>query len=300
MVSGMPFSLYISPNGRNSGVRCSGSQAYQLDNVLTSFILPLPPAPVLFPRKSLNRTFAVLLMRSAYDAADDLDFVAMDKFQGRFWKLRQSEVEPYTLQYRSLKVKYGDLTDPLYFDFISFAQFATISDEMRKGELVFEERNGAFGELRTVRRDASVLDNSQLPMAFTKKAGNLIYERLLEGFEGETFKAPRPCPANSDSLQLIEGINQILQLFVDQGYALKANLEEIKSEKSSNDLKLRIRLIGCSTLWGMQTLASRRALILTNFDSLAVKSFIEASLRTASYKTHFTDTYKEELWTVSG
>ena len=35
------------------------------------------------------------------------------EFVLQFWKLRQSEVEPYTLQYSPLKVKYGDLTDPV-------------------------------------------------------------------------------------------------------------------------------------------------------------------------------------------
>jgi hypothetical protein len=37
--------------------------------------------------------FAVLLMRSAYDSLDELDIVAMNKFQKDFWKLRQSEQE---------------------------------------------------------------------------------------------------------------------------------------------------------------------------------------------------------------
>jgi hypothetical protein len=32
----------------------------------------------------------------------------------------------------------GDLSDPLYFDFISFAQFATLSEEMLRGRQVFE------------------------------------------------------------------------------------------------------------------------------------------------------------------
>jgi hypothetical protein len=57
--------------------------------------------------------FAVLLMRSAYEAVDALDFIPMDKFQIKFWKLRQSEVEPYALQCQPLRVKYGDLTDPV-------------------------------------------------------------------------------------------------------------------------------------------------------------------------------------------
>ncbi|KAI5067335.1 hypothetical protein GOP47_0017863 [Adiantum capillus-veneris] len=302
MVSGMPVFSHSLPRWMHyKGARCLGPQgdlAYQLDDGFSSFILPLPPPPVLFPRKNLSRKFAVLLMRSAYDAADELDFIAMDKFQMKFWKLRQSEVEPYTLQYRPLNVKYGDLTDPLYFDFISFAQFATISNEMKNGQYVFQERNGANGELQTVRRDASSLTNSQLPQAFTRRAGNLIYSRLLQGFEGESFNVPRPCPPKSDSTCLAEGISKLLQLFVDQGYALNANVEEVKIDKMANDLKLRIRLLGSSTLWGMRTLASRRASVLNNFDALAVKAFLEASSRSASFNIHFTDTYKEEIWTV--
>jgi hypothetical protein len=46
-------------------------------------------APALYP----HCRFAVLLMRSAYDSVDELDFVAMNKFQKDFWKLRQSEQE---------------------------------------------------------------------------------------------------------------------------------------------------------------------------------------------------------------
>jgi hypothetical protein len=35
------------------------------------------PEPVLFPRRALNQIFAVLLMRSAYEAVDTLDFIPM-------------------------------------------------------------------------------------------------------------------------------------------------------------------------------------------------------------------------------
>ena len=37
----------------------------------------LPPEPVAFPRKVLDQRFAVLLLRSTYDAVDALDFIAM-------------------------------------------------------------------------------------------------------------------------------------------------------------------------------------------------------------------------------
>ena len=48
--------------------------------------VPLPasflqPEPVKFPRKTLDQRFAVLLMRSSYDAVDALDFIPMDKFE---------------------------------------------------------------------------------------------------------------------------------------------------------------------------------------------------------------------------
>ena len=37
----------------------------------------LQPEPVAFPRKALDQRFAVLLLRSTYDAVDALDFIAM-------------------------------------------------------------------------------------------------------------------------------------------------------------------------------------------------------------------------------
>lgn len=40
----------------------------------------------------------------------------------------------------------GDLTDPLYFDFISFAQFATLNEEMRYGKQTFQVLLLASGE----------------------------------------------------------------------------------------------------------------------------------------------------------
>jgi hypothetical protein len=47
----------------------------------STFIPPPAPEPVKFQRKRLDLKFAVLLMRSSYEAADELDFVAMNKFQ---------------------------------------------------------------------------------------------------------------------------------------------------------------------------------------------------------------------------
>lgn len=48
------------------------------------------PEPVLFPRKALNQVFAVLLMRSAYDAVDDLDFIPMVRYSAGSYPRLQS------------------------------------------------------------------------------------------------------------------------------------------------------------------------------------------------------------------
>ena len=69
-------------------------------------------------RRRLSQDFAVLLMRSSYNALDELDCVGMDQFQRDFFLVRSSEYETYTKALGDGLVKQGDLTDPYYFDFI--------------------------------------------------------------------------------------------------------------------------------------------------------------------------------------
>jgi hypothetical protein len=94
-----------------------------------------PPVRAL-PRRRLAQEFAVLLMRSSYAVADELDFVAMNEFQKDQFLFRQKEWDPYRAQLP--KVTQGDLTDPAYFDFMSLCQYATIASGMRNGKLLFE------------------------------------------------------------------------------------------------------------------------------------------------------------------
>ena len=60
-----------------------------------NFIDKRRPQPVRLPRTLVYKPFAVLLMRSCYDAVDDLNFVPMDQFQREFFLLRQNEWEKY-------------------------------------------------------------------------------------------------------------------------------------------------------------------------------------------------------------
>lgn len=79
-------------------------------------------------------------MRSTYEAADALDFIAMDKFQVKFFKLRQSEFEAYKLLVDPLPVPVGNLASPIYFDFVAFSQWATLSQAMQDAPQVFSVR----------------------------------------------------------------------------------------------------------------------------------------------------------------
>lgn len=74
------------------------------------------PEHVGIPRKRMELTFSVQLMRASYAVVDDLDFVPMDEFQKDFFLYRQDEWEDYRGYHPT--VMQGDLADPLYFDFI--------------------------------------------------------------------------------------------------------------------------------------------------------------------------------------
>lgn len=60
--------------------------------------------------------------------------------QIRFFKLRQSEFEPYKFLVDPLQVPIGNLASPLYFDFIAFSQYATLSKAIPDAPQVFQAR----------------------------------------------------------------------------------------------------------------------------------------------------------------
>ena len=126
--------------------------------------LPKPELPRA-NRAPLDQKFAVCMMRSSYNTVDELDFCAMDAFQKRFFLIRQDEWQPYLARARAAlgrPPEQGDLTDPLYFDFISFAQYETINDFLKRPRKLFEELVSAEGETRVVARNASSVADDRL------------------------------------------------------------------------------------------------------------------------------------------
>jgi len=96
-------------------------------------------------------------------------------------------------------VQQGELTDPYYFDFISFAQYATIAREVSKDPpAVFEEQQPEEvpeGEpqkfvTKLVRRDPSLSDD-MLAARHSSIVGSTILDRLEEVFGGTKAAIPK-------------------------------------------------------------------------------------------------------------
>ncbi|GFR46801.1 hypothetical protein Agub_g8433, partial [Astrephomene gubernaculifera] len=246
-----------------------------------SRVFPSAPEPVTFPRKSLNQPFAVLLMRSGYETVDELDFIPMNEFQKDFWKLRASEQEAYNLQYSPLKPRVGDITDPLYFDFISYSQFSTILREMPKGQQVFKEYCEDCPDLtRVVRRDAALQDNSQLPAVFFTRTGDRIYSYLKDGFRGTQFGAPAPLLPGASLESLAAAAQQLLDIMADNGYALKAQVYDVNEDEHS----FRVKMTGPANLWGLTSLNHRRSAVLNAYDVMALDALLRASGRSPAFE----------------
>ena len=64
----------------------------------------------------------------------------MDQFQRDFFLVCQAEYMAYADSLGPGAMVQGDLADPNYFDFISFAQYTTICREIGDPNSVFEEQ----------------------------------------------------------------------------------------------------------------------------------------------------------------
>ncbi|CAM9397113.1 unnamed protein product [Scytosiphon promiscuus] len=240
------------------------------------------PPFVKIARPRLQRDFAVLLMRSSYQqVVDDLDFVPMDEFQKQFFLLRQAEWMPYKENFP--RIKQGDLTDPDYFDFISFAQYASVADAIRNGRDFFEEKVGADGEKRTVQRDADFKDNARLPEEHARRVGDKILTYCTETF-GSTKLGPAVGQGFSVA-ELREGCDRIMNLlrlnFYMLDYTVAADLDR---------RLLTVRATAPTTIWGQQVLAQRRDRPVNDFEAKVLLAYMRAcGFGGAVYSTSFSN-----------
>ena len=110
-----------------------------------------------------------------------------------------------------------------------------------------------------------------------------------------------PTAAGAPPEALLAGVQQVLDIFMSQGYALKATLTPGSSSSSSSEagsLSFTVRLEGPANLWGLQGLAARRSSIYNQHDALAVGAFLRASGRGSTCRLSWNDTAVTQQWTL--
>lgn len=104
-------------------------------------------------------------------------------------------------------VQQGDLTDPYYFDFISFAQYQVINREITNDPpMMFEEQQPVDqGEDQpqkfvpvVVKRDPKIT-NDKLGAEHSRMVGSAILDRLQETFAGTDSALPKIAPMSRPS-----------------------------------------------------------------------------------------------------
>ncbi len=235
---------------------------------------PLPP-PVTLTRRNLDQDFAVLLMRSGYQTVDDLDFVAMDRFQQEFFEIRSLAWEKWIKV--NAGMRQGLLTDARYFDFISYAQMLTIQKFMREPFAVFEERfNVVDGQwdTRVVQRDiASLSTPHDILDSFRQHIGNKIYARMLN-----TVRYPAPV-SDSDVRNVLNGIKEAYGYFQLAGFYFKLDFS-CDVERGT----CTVNMVAPAILWSAKALRQLRG-IPNDYDVFAIQSFLRASNVSASVQT---------------
>jgi hypothetical protein len=239
----------------------------------------------------------------------------MDQFQKDFFLIRQAEYLPYVTELGPGLVKQGDLTDPYYFDFISFAQYATIYRESSLDPaVVFEEQvpilvgEGTDDEKQVfvkkiIKRDPSI-GNAMLAKKHDEIVGNTILDKLEEQFGNTASAIPNVeiGGGHSNAASMQRAIQQMVNLFVISGFSFDGKVVIKKEPKDSSSTasgaEFEIILTAPATLWSGQALALRRANTANDF----VLKTAAALVTRAGYKvssTSLTYSNSQEISTLS-
>ena len=240
------------------------------------------PKHVGIPRRRVELPFAVEMMRSTYNAIDWLDCTAMDEFQRTFFLFRQNEWEDYRKYHPN--VFQGDLSDPLYFDFISFAQYATAAEKFRTSRTEFVEKFNAQGDTRIVRRSPKLQNNDILPIIHSRAVGQRLvewmyvrYNALLPSLPDKSVALIAEARLDKELDGFRAGAQALLDVFTINSFAADAQISEVPFEKTaavtSGSRLYRIVMRAPATLWSQQVLRVRKDLPVNDFEVKCLQEY---------------------------
>jgi hypothetical protein len=236
--------------------------------------------PPVFLRKTLEIALAVALLRSSYDAIDELNICAMDEFQIKSWKTRQLSYEAYKSLIYPLAMEQGDLKNPLYFDHISFSQYSTLNAILNrnngKPDMEFEEKLGFEGEVKRVKRDEKFATRKELIPAFSYLVGRNIFNFLKNGFELTEDKPFDGVPEfinldgsqDENSVKIVDGVKALLQVFLNYGFCKEFQVS------LQDDGKLIVTVVGPAMLWSIGALENEGARVVNDYVGYTTSYFL--------------------------
>ena len=253
--------------------------------------------PPVFLRKTLEIALAVALLRSSYDAIDELNICAMDEFQIKSWKTRQLSYEAYKALIYPLAMEQGDLKNPLYFDHMSFSQYSTLNAILNrnngKPDMEFDEKLGFDGEVKRVKRDENFPTRKELIPAFSYLVGRNIFNFFKNGFELTEDKpfdgvpefinlnGSKTSSVTSDT-KIVDGVKALLQVFLNYGFCKEFQV-------SLRDGKLIVNVIGPAMLWSIGALENEGARVVNDYIGYTTSYYLYKSGITSKRRYAKTD-----------
>ena len=211
----------------------------------------------------------------------------MDQFQRDFFFIRQAEYKTYVDSLGVELVQQGDLTNPNYFDFISFAQYATISRDLSGNlPLIFEEQQPIETEnidnndnepqrfQNVIVRRSTDLKNSDLPSAHDRMVGTAILDYLNAVFNGTASALPYiESYSMPPATVMIASVKQLMNLFIINGFAWEGDVttSTMGSGISASGIEMQVKLVSPATLWSSQSLRGQNALAVNDFFTKTVR-----------------------------
>jgi hypothetical protein len=242
-----------------------------------------------FLRKRLELALAVALLRSSYDAVDELNVIAMDRFQIQAWKTRQQTFEAYKQLIFPLAMEQGDLNNPLYFDHISYAQYSTLNQILNEGNgrpaIEFEEKLGFDGETKMIKRDERFSTRKQIIPEYAFLCGRNVYNFFKNGFEltddkpfegvPDFFVVDSSSSNSSTSTKIKEAVDALMTVFLNYGFCKSFSTSFLEDDNDKK--KLIFKVSGPAMLWSIGALENEGARVVNDYVGYCVSYFLYSS-----------------------